>query len=897
MRSVLSLDGLWQARLDPRGVGVSEDWWRREATFDRQLPVPLAWQAADPELLRYTGTVWYRRTFRVPEGWRGQTISVRFGAVDYDARVWANDAELGAHAGGYMPFEFDLTPHLAWDTDNTLVLCATDPHNMDELPHGKQGAPWYTRVSGPWQPITLRARPPQRIQRVWCMPDAASASMSVRLDCGLGDDESGTKLLDVSLFQPDLEQSVAQARAAVTSAAPSAFVHLHIPRPRFWSPEVPALYTLRATLRTSNGEPVDLIDEQVGLRSFEARAGRLFLNGKPFSMRGALDQGYWPATLYTPPADAEIEREIQLAKQTGLNLLRKHIKPEDPRYLAVCDRLGMLVWAEPANPTVFTATARAALRRDLLAMVERDFNRPSVVIWSLYNEDWGLPGVWSDGECQRWLKALYTELKSIDPTRVVCDNSGWAHVATDLNDYHEYFSLPERSDQFRRRLDFLLSQPEDNYAQGCAPRRDEPVLISEWGNWALADPETMRARLGGSDPSWFVRATGDVAADDGIETIAGYEQRFVSSGLAEVFPTVQDLIEHVQCRAFRSLKAQIEQMRLRPEIQGWVVTELSDIEWEANGWLDYWRQPKLFTRDLASLLSDVAVIATPQQPTAWAGEQVHVDVWLSNWRAEPVQGIVHWHLEGTPLSGDVAASVGGYVAAAQVATIGFIAPGDRPLNARLQLEVRAGDDTLASTYVELAFAPRPAGVVSEVLTNGYQLDRLFRQHLERQGYRVPRDFRPDLSLAITSTFDARMRRFVEQGGHVLWLADAESAGAGLAEVRFRRLAAGESWHMAAGAAWAKADRLAPAPVQPTLGWEAATWFPNLTVDAGCLQPGDEQLAGWFEGWLAHAGAFAVRRRVGQGRVLIVTFRLAEAFGVEPVATLLLNRLVDIVREA
>ena len=104
MRDARSLDGVWQARLDPNDVGVRQGWHRADTPFDRQLRVPLPWQAADPALRRYAGVVWYRRSFEVPDDWRDREVAIRFGAVDYRATVWVNDVRLGSHEGGYTPF-------------------------------------------------------------------------------------------------------------------------------------------------------------------------------------------------------------------------------------------------------------------------------------------------------------------------------------------------------------------------------------------------------------------------------------------------------------------------------------------------------------------------------------------------------------------------------------------------------------------------------------------------------------------------------------------------------------------------------------------------------------------------------------------------------------------------
>jgi beta-galactosidase/beta-glucuronidase len=172
-RESVRLDGRWRARLDPTDSGLAENWQRHDdAAFDRQLEVPLAWQAADPSLRQYAGAVWYRCTFQVPSAWRtaDTELAVRFNAVDYRAEVWINDTYVGAHEGGYTPFELDITQAVERGVENTLTLRAFDPTDLAEIPHGKQGGGWYTRVSGPWQSVWLLARPAQRILAVRCFP-------------------------------------------------------------------------------------------------------------------------------------------------------------------------------------------------------------------------------------------------------------------------------------------------------------------------------------------------------------------------------------------------------------------------------------------------------------------------------------------------------------------------------------------------------------------------------------------------------------------------------------------------------------------------------------------------------------------------------------------------------
>jgi hypothetical protein len=903
-RATASLDGIWQARLDPNDVGLAEAWAAPDMPFDRELPVPLPWQAADPALRRYAGVVWYRRTFDIPAGWHGGSLALRFGAVDYAATIWVNGHEVGRHEGGYTPFVVELGDRAPRRGPNTLTVRVFDPPGLDELPHGKQGGRWYSPVSGLWQSVSLISRPAERVLTPRCHPDAVRGVVRVAATCRVG---AGAYRLLLEVLESGGERPVAGASALVSEDTPTALVELRLPQPRLWEPKTPHLYVLRATLRAPGGETLDVLEEPFGLRTVEARGGELFLNGRPLYLRGALDQAYWPDSLYTAPSDAEIEREIRLAKEMGLNLLRKHIKPEDPRYLDAADRLGLLIWAEPATTVGFTPAARAALRRDLLEMIDRDFNRPSVVVWSLYNEDWGLPDLWSDVEKQAWLAELYREVKALDPTRLVCDDSGWAHVVTDLNDYHEYYAAPERIAAFGRRLDFIAAHPGDNFAHGHTPV-GEPMLISEFGNWALPDPRDARDRSGGADPPWFhydrayTRPAGqgpprpENPLTERVKTIAGFEDRFRNLGLAEVFGSTEALTQHLQHRAFRALKAQIEEMRRRPELRGYVVTEFSDIEWEANGWLDYWRRPKAFHPDLADVNADLALIATPERPNAWGGQTVVVRLHLANTTPRPLHGAVRWRLEGTELAGEVPATVGAHETVCAATAVTFRAPDDRPRPARLELELVEGAEIRARTYAELAFAPRLAGLVDGIGANGHTLDRVFRQRLERQGFRIPRGFTPDLPIAIANRLDEQVWEYAVTGGRVLYLASTSSEGAALAGLRFNALRPAESWRMAAGAAWARADRLAPAPILAELGWEVAEIFPLQAIDAGVLRPGDEQLAGWFEGWLANPGVFMLARSVGRGRLLATTFRFEETYGLDPVPTTLLNRLVGILLE-
>ena len=126
-------------------------------------------------------------------------------------------------------------------------------------------------------------------------------------------------------------------------------------------------------------------------------------------------------------------------------------------------------------------------------IVERDGNHPSIIIWTIINEDWGTRVI-EDAGHRKWLADTYDWLKALDPSRLVVDNSPCHtnfHVKTDINDYHYYRSVPERraewdklTEEFAGGADWTI-QP----ARRCASAGDEPLVVSEFGVWGLPDPK------------------------------------------------------------------------------------------------------------------------------------------------------------------------------------------------------------------------------------------------------------------------------------------------------------------------------------------------------------------------------------------------------------------------
>lgn len=498
-----NLNGSWDFAFDPDNQGLAQRWFDPASeALTESIVVPFPWQStlsgiAAPE---QSGVAWYRRTFSIPESWQGQRVVLRFGAVDYLASVWVNGQPIGDHEGGYSPFEFDITDVLT-PGDNVVTVRVEDPADLSEIPHGKQSSippnPWddvdFTTTSGIWQTVWLEARPAVYIARAHITPDVPHerAMFAVTVEAPA----AGNLELQINVQAPDGRQ-FSQAQTLVFEAAgtQTASVTIDLPEPLLWEPETPHLYQVDLTLSAAGSVP-DVVHTYFGMRSIEVQGPNMLLNGHPIYLMSALVQGYWPDGLYTAPSDEALRADIAYARQLGFNGLRMHLKIEDPRWAYWADQLGILLWNDVPCPVDFTPLARQRLVNELQTMIARDYNHPSIVIWSPYNESWGLE-FRSDDEVQAHLIALYDQIKAWDPTRLVVDNSGWRHVKTDIADSHKY---TENAYEWRDFVAKLATAPMEVvvlrhpfFAEG-RQYNGEPLMISEYGvGWGEERPVAFR---------------------------------------------------------------------------------------------------------------------------------------------------------------------------------------------------------------------------------------------------------------------------------------------------------------------------------------------------------------------------------------------------------------------
>jgi beta-galactosidase/beta-glucuronidase len=548
----LNLNGVWEFTFDVRDEGLNSGWCDGRP-LDRQILVPFCPESKlsgihDEEL--HT-VCWYARSFDLPEMLRQKRLLLHFGAVDYRASVWLNGHFLGSHTGGYDPFAFDVTRCIRATGNRLVVRVHDDP--LEAKPRGKQSPDRrpsgcrYMRVTGIWQTVWLEAVGDSYI-RDWVAtadPDTGTLSFQLKMD---GPDLG----LRLSAEVGKEGHRVAGSEARVASSA--AALTVSVPNPAAWAPDHPTLYDVRLRLHAENGTLVDEVSTYVGFRTIAIHDGMIHLNGDPFFLVSALDQGYYHEGLYTPPTDDELRRDVERAKRYGLNHVRKHQIVAEPRFYYWCDRLGLTVWgemadwgADPADEEQFLSQWRACLLRDI--------NHPCIITWVPTNE-WGPP---DDPSKIQFKVNVYEATRNLDPARPVIDTSGYCHTRTDITDLHVN---PPNGDACRdwwrqwqlaiaETGNFPLYTDRPVYSQGFR-HQGQPVIFSETGNWRI----TECPPLGPWEPCGY----GPVG-------------------------TVREFIELYR-DFFLALMSE-------PDCAGFSYVQLYDVEGEVNGYLTYDRKPKV----------------------------------------------------------------------------------------------------------------------------------------------------------------------------------------------------------------------------------------------------------------------------------------------------------------
>ena len=494
-RSGTTLDGKWHVIVDPYENGAYN--YRRdpldaapnptsgyfldrrprdrtdlvEYDFDASptLMVPGDWNSQDDKLFWYEGTVWYRTRFDFTASPGMERQFLHFGAANYQADVYLNGAKLGRHVGGFTPFEYEVTGKLK-PAGNSVVVKVDNTRHADAVP--TVNTDWWN-YGGLTRDVTLVETPRSFIRdyEVRLAPARAGAAARLALSVQL-DGASGPTPVTV-----DIPEAGVRARL-MTDAAGSARLEVPVRKLTFWSPQQPKLYEVRL----SSGK--DLVVDRAGFRRIEVRGDQVLLNGAPVFLRGISLHEENPLRGGRAYSEEDARLLLGWARELGCNFVRLAHYPHNEHMARVADELGLMLWEEiPVYWTIAwdNADTLANAKDQLTALIDRDRNRASVIVWSVANET---P---VSEPRTRFLKSLVDAARALDATRLVSaamevhvDPEDNNHrivddpfgAYTDLLSFNQYIGwydgLPDKLDKIRWTFAY-----------------DKPVVISEFGADAL----------------------------------------------------------------------------------------------------------------------------------------------------------------------------------------------------------------------------------------------------------------------------------------------------------------------------------------------------------------------------------------------------------------------------
>jgi len=476
------LHGQWSFAMDPREVGVSKGWFRDNYNINGwdKVTVPHCF-SVDPRYQFYTGMVWYRKAFPwQPQA--GKRVILHFYAAYYLSDVWLNNQKVGTHEGGYTPFHFDITDFLK-SGDNVLAISINnDTWQTGSIPGAKDNGnandpfPGWINYGGLIRPVYLTTESEVYLEnlKVEATPDLAKGTANVRLKARVRNSSKQTvtpKLTTVvslenqplKLVWKTTSPSIGAGQTAVLEAEAS----LKSTEVKLWNLDEPTLYQLQAAI---NG---DTLSTHFGIRKVEVQNAQLLLNGQPIRLAGGNRVVDYPGLGSLEP-DWLVEKDFRLMKEAGMEFHRlTHYTPSENFY-DWADRYGMLIITEPGNwqltPTQMdNDTIRRKFQQQFREMMERDWNHPSVIAYSVGNEYLSetLSG-------QRWTKDMMVYGRSLDPTRL------YTFASMRLN------ILPAKpEDEATQYCDFVSTNTYGNHAKALDHIHtlypDKPILISEWG--------------------------------------------------------------------------------------------------------------------------------------------------------------------------------------------------------------------------------------------------------------------------------------------------------------------------------------------------------------------------------------------------------------------------------
>lgn len=497
-RNKLDLSGIWDFQIDPDLIGEQQG-WQNGIVNPRPIAVPGSWNEQYEDIYNYLGLAWYIKSTYVPPYWRGQRVFLRVGSACYFGTVYINGVKIGSHEGGHLPFAFEITDQIRWETENIIAISVENELQPTRVPSGNMGTPLLPIASFPrttydffpfagiHRPVVLYSVPQTFIEDVTVVTEIAgvdgiltvivrlNSAVSVQCDLQLkGNDTTvATKL--------DFLDGLAEVQLTVANA-------------KFWSDKMPYLYDLVIQAEQ------DHYLLKVGIRTITVQDNQILLNGKPVKLNGFGRHEDFIASgkgLNLPL----LVKDYQLMHWTGANSYRTSHYPYSEEEMQLADREGFLIIDEiPAVSLQFEDDDNNTVRQRICLqqideLIARDKNHPSVVMWCVANEPMTQRLNLTASETltepsvekgKDFLDNLMHHARELDPTRLVTlvtlggSPPSWVEQCDVIcmNRYWGWYVLGGELDKALAALEQELDAAWETWCK--------PVILTEFGADTLA---------------------------------------------------------------------------------------------------------------------------------------------------------------------------------------------------------------------------------------------------------------------------------------------------------------------------------------------------------------------------------------------------------------------------
>ncbi|BBH24106.1 beta-glucuronidase [Paenibacillus baekrokdamisoli] len=491
----------WTFQIDQNDRGEQLEWFR--PGYDRSgwmaVEVPKPWDFYQEAFWGYEGMGWYAASFKLDQSARDTWERIIFNSVSGHARVWLNGTYLGEHFGTYLPFEFNVTPFLAAEGNNELIIKVDNCHREDWLPGGRV-VEWI-QYGGILQPVVVETTSRAYIAAVHirtAVSEAGPATVRAEVEIINAADQAleGEIGLQCSTDEGVIEKLLrisCPSGAGSANQATSFSFEFEIAKPLLWDLDTPHLYNLQVTL-IERGDIRDHADERFGIRTISRDGSTILLNGTPLIIKGV--NRYDEYAGYGPSVPHHLIREDLIKiKQMGANLVRVHY-PQHPIHLDIMDEIGLLYMSEiPLNwwlsewddrPYIPEVIDKAEVA--LEEMIGRDGNHPCIIAWSMCNESGTNKEVGIAA-----MRRLIRRTRELDSTRLVtfATTGSGGHLAFEeadlvcVNLYYGVFFHRKIAYEIEEFDEIVRIPTEEHLRATAAEYPDKAVVMSEFGTPAI----------------------------------------------------------------------------------------------------------------------------------------------------------------------------------------------------------------------------------------------------------------------------------------------------------------------------------------------------------------------------------------------------------------------------